>query len=169
MPLEHVDQIAKDWAGARPELDMSGIVLSARVTRLRRLLEHSNAEALRVFGISEHEIQVLATLRRQGPPFELTPTQLYRGLLISSAAMTNRIDVLEQRGWVRRIPDTDDRRKVRVALTEEGLAATDEVMDTLARHTNGQFEALDFDERTVLGELLRRITLHVQQDASADG
>jgi DNA-binding MarR family transcriptional regulator len=164
MERDHVDHIAEQWARERPELDVSPLRLSARIVRLQRFLDQGIAEVIAAHGLNEGEINVLATLRRSGPPFELSPTELYRGLLLSSSAMTNRIDRLEEQGLVHRIPDADDRRRVRVALTERGREVVDAAMDEHLAHLRDQLGFLDDEEHEALESLLRRVLVELERD-----
>jgi DNA-binding MarR family transcriptional regulator len=160
---DHVDDLTEQWAGERPELDTSALRLSARVVRLERFLSRRIQADLDDVGLNEGEVNVLAALRRAGPPYELTPTELYQGLLVSSGAMTNRIDRLERAGLVRRIPDDTDRRRTRVALTDRGRETIDEAMDA---HLRGLEELLGFlprDDRDALERLLRKVLGHLER------
>ena len=91
-----------------------------------------------------------------GPPHRLSPTRLGRGLMLSSAGVTSRIDRLERRGLVRRLPDPDDRRGVIVELTEEG-ARLDEAVAAVAESDRQLLERLDPDEVDQLQGLLRKL------------
>jgi DNA-binding MarR family transcriptional regulator len=164
---DHVDHLTDQWAEERPELDTSALRLSARVVRLERFLARRIQADLETVGLSEGEVNVLAALRRAGPPYELTPTELYRGLLLSSGAMTNRLDRLEDAGLVRRIPDETDRRRTRVALTERGRETVDEAMDAHLRGLEDLFGFLAPDDRDTLEELLRTVLAHLEADGGA--
>lgn len=168
MTSDHVDHLIDQWAEVRPELDTRALRVSARVVRLQRFLDRRVAEVLARFGVTEGEINVLATLRRAGPPNELTPTELYRGLLLSSSAMTNRLDRLEERGLVRRIPDVADRRKIRVALTDAGRTLVDEAIDVHTQHMAEELGMLDEAERLQLEGLLRRVLVDLERDHPLD-
>ena len=168
MERDHVDHLTEQWARERPELDLDALAITARVLRLQRFLDRYVQRAIEHTGLTEGEANVLAALRRAGAPYELTPTELYRSLLVSSGAMTNRLDRLEAAGLVRRLPDAEDRRKVRVALTEQGRTMIDEAMDA---HTRGVHEALAFlgdDERDTLERLLRRVLVEFERDTGHD-
>lgn len=165
MERDHVDAITEQWAQQRPELDTAALRLSARIVRLQRFLDQHVTEVLASFGLNEGESNVLATLRRAGPPYELTPTELYRGLLLSSSAMTNRIDRLEEQGHVRRIPDADDRRRVRVALTDQGRELIDAAMDVHVAGLDDLLGFLDDGEHATLETLLRRVLVELERDA----
>jgi DNA-binding MarR family transcriptional regulator len=159
---DHVDDLTEQWACERPDLDTSALRLSARIVRLERFLSRRVQSDLDAIGLNEGEVNVLAALRRAGPPYELTPTALYQGLLLSSGAMTNRIDRLEEAGLVRRIPDADDRRRTRVALTDRGRATIDEAMDTHLRGLQDLLGFLSPADRSALEDLLRTVLAHLE-------
>jgi DNA-binding MarR family transcriptional regulator len=161
---DHVDDLTDQWARERPELDTSVLRLSARVVRLERFLSRRIQSDLDAVGLNEGEVNVLASLRRAGPPFELTPTELYKGLLVSSGAMTNRLDRLEDAGLIRRIPDETDRRRTRVALTERGLGTIDQAMDAHIRGLDELLGFLDARQRDDLEDLLRTVMVHLEAD-----
>jgi DNA-binding MarR family transcriptional regulator len=162
MERDHVDHLTEQWAQQRPELDTRPLRISARLVRLHRFLEQRIAEVLDGVGISEGELNVLASLRRAGPPFELTPTELYRGLLLSSSGMTNRIDRLEAEGLVRRAPDEADRRRVRVALTARGRELVDTAMDRNVAALGELTDVLDDEEQAALEGALRTLLLQLE-------
>jgi DNA-binding MarR family transcriptional regulator len=107
---------------------------------------------------------VLAALRRAGPPNTLTPTQLYRGLLLSSAAMTHRLDRLEELGYLHRSRAEHDRRQVLVALTPSGREVVDTVMDDYTEHLNDLLSVLGQRERAELEGGLRALLQHLERD-----
>jgi DNA-binding MarR family transcriptional regulator len=122
-----VDRIVGQWNTERPDLDMSPLAVIGRVSRLSRLIDRTLGA-----NFAQHELEnwmydVLATLRRGGPPYELTAGDLVRQTMVTTGAITNRIDRLEARGLVERRA-TDDRRKVIVRLTPDGLALVDTVV-----------------------------------------
>lgn len=152
-----VARILQQWAVERPDLDVSAMGVFARLSRAERLLKKSLAETFEDYGLNGGEFDVLATLRRSGEPYSLTPTALYRSMMLSSAAMTNRIDRLEERGFVAREPDSDDRRVVRIRLTMQGLEL---IEGAVAAHVEGEerlLDALSRDERRQLAELLAKL------------
>jgi DNA-binding MarR family transcriptional regulator len=159
---DHVDDLTDQWARERPDLDTSALRLSARIVRLERFLSRRVQSDLDTIGLNEGEVNVLAALRRAGPPYELTPTELYQGLLLSSGAMTNRIDRLEEAGLVRRTPDPDDRRRTRVALTERGRTTIDEAMDAHLRGLKDLLGFLSPEDHTTLEDLLRTVLARLE-------
>ncbi len=164
MSSDHVDDLTRQWARERPELDLDVVAITARVLRLQRFFDQAVQRAIAHTGLTKGELNVLAALRRAGAPFELTPTELYRGLLVSSGAMTNRLDRLEEAGLVDRTPDQDDRRRIRVSLTERGRELIDEAMDAHNATLGATLACLDEHERAQLEHLLRRILSELERE-----
>ncbi len=163
MPGDHVDHLTAQWARERPDLDTRALAVAARVIRLERFLARGSARVLAEYDLNEGEFSVLTALRRAGAPYRLTPTDLYRALLLSSGAMTNRIDRLEERGLVRREADPVDRRRTLVELTDEGRRITDDAVAAHARAAMARFSALDEAERERLDALLRQVLLAIEE------
>lgn len=143
--LDVVDRIAAQWRSVRPELDVDPLLVVGRVSRLSRLIDRILGENFARHGIEAWMYDVLATLRRNGEPYELGAGDLVEQTMVTTGAMTNRIDRLEERGLVERDSAPDDRRKVVVRLTPAGLALVDEVV-------TGHMET----ERQILGALSPR-------------
>jgi len=122
-----VDRITSQWSAVRPDIDVSPINVIGRVSRLSRLVDRRLGENFARYGIEAWMYDVLATLRRSGEPYELTAGDLVRQTMVTTGAITNRIDRLEQRGLVERA-SADDRRKVIVRLTRQGLDVVEEVV-----------------------------------------
>ncbi|MBW3618976.1 MAG: MarR family transcriptional regulator [Actinobacteria bacterium] len=162
---DHVDRLVSQWADQRPELATAALSISARVIRLERFLGRVANAATSSWGLTEGELNVLAALRRSGPPFALTPTQLYQGLLLSSGAMTNRIDRLEQQDLVERQRDVEDRRRILVRLTDAGRELIDEAMDAHVAGLEDVFADLGADEREQLTQLLRKLLARLEAEA----
>lgn len=131
MELDRIDHILNQWRQESPQLDASALAIVGRVLRIARLLEKHRETVLAEYGLSVWSFDVLATLRRQGPPYQLKPTDLYGLLMLSSGAMTNRIDRLEKDDIVVRQRDPDDRRSVMVQLTPSGIALADRVIPVM--------------------------------------
>ncbi|MGZ4678627.1 MAG: MarR family winged helix-turn-helix transcriptional regulator [Ilumatobacteraceae bacterium] len=149
-----VDRIIAQWNAVRPDLDMTPIGVIGRVSRLSRLVDRRLAENFASFGLENWMYDVLATLRRSGAPYELTAGDLVRHAMVTTGAITNRIDRLESRGLVERA-GSDDRRKVIVRLTKHGLALVDEVA---VAHMSAEREilaALSARQQHDLANLLR--------------
>lgn len=159
---DYVDLILEQWARERPDLDATPMGMIARVWRLARLSEAATEEVFAQHGLSRGGFDVLAALRRSGPPYELSPTDLYNSLLISSGAMTNRIDRLEQTGLVERIPDAADRRGIKVLLTTKGRKVIDEALRNHLENERRMLSVLTPAEQWILPDLLRRLLLHLK-------
>jgi DNA-binding MarR family transcriptional regulator len=159
-----VDRITAQWNAVRPDLDVSPIEIIGRVSRLSRLIDRRLAENFARHHIENWMYDVLATLRRSGPPYELTAGELLAQSMVTTGAITNRIDRLAQRGLVER--DTAaDRRKVIVRLTPAGLQIVDEVVVTHLEAERAILESLSERQRRDLATLLR-ITLVALGDTS---
>jgi DNA-binding MarR family transcriptional regulator len=124
--LDAVDRIVEQWGEVRPDLDVSPIEIIGRISRLSRLVDRRLSENFARFGIENWMYDVLATLRRSGRPYELHAGDLVQQTMVTTGAITNRIDRLEERGLVERAA-AEDRRRVVVRLTKTGLALVDKV------------------------------------------
>jgi DNA-binding MarR family transcriptional regulator len=122
-----VDRFIAQWDAVRPDLDNSPIGVIGRVSRLSRLIDRRLGENFARFGIENWMYDVLATLRRSGEPYQLTAGDLVRQTMVTTGAITNRIDRLVERGFVERA-GAEDRRKVIVRLTDRGRELVDEVV-----------------------------------------
>ncbi|WP_162958385.1 MarR family winged helix-turn-helix transcriptional regulator [Nocardia yunnanensis] len=123
-----VDAIREQWRQERPDLDGEAMAILSRLARLLAVGTQQVESVFTAHGLQTGEFDVLATLRRSGEPYELTPSGLADTLMMSRAGMTGRLDRLEQAGLVRRIADPGDRRSVKVALTDRGLQLIDVVV-----------------------------------------
>lgn len=162
MERDHVDHILEQWQRERPDLDVSPMGVIARMSRLSRFLERSIEDVLARYGINEPQFGVLAALRRAGPPFCLSPTDLYNSLLISSGAMTNRLDRLTAAGLVERVPDPTDGRSILVALTPKGRRVIDEAVAAHTENEHRLLSSLTGKEKASLASLLRRLLLEFE-------
>ena len=162
-----VDRIVEQWTARRPDLDSSPIAVIGRVSRLSRLVDRRLAENFARFGLENWMYDVLATLRRSGPPYELTAGKLVRRTMVTTGAITNRIDRLAERGLVERSADADDRRKVIVRLTPAGLALVDEVAEAHMAVEHEVLGDLSPRQRAQLADLLRVPLLTLGDDAAA--
>ena len=159
MKHDRIDNILEQWQRESPQLDLSALAVTGRVMRIARLLEKHRESVLADYGLTVWSFDMLATLRRQGSPYQLKPTDLYNLLMLSSGAMTNRIDRLEQEGLVARIRDPDDRRSVSVQLTPKGIELTDTVMPVLFERENQFTEQFTKPETQILIKLLHQFLL----------
>ncbi|MFT3833895.1 MAG: MarR family transcriptional regulator [Micropruina sp.] len=118
--MDEVDRIIAAWRAEAPELDTEPLAVLSRVSRLARHLDLARKRCFGAHGLEVWEFDVLAALRREGPPYELSPGDLIQQTLSASGTMTNRIDRLAERGLVERLANPADRRGVRVRLSAEG-------------------------------------------------
>lgn len=165
MEQDQVDRIVEAWRRERPDLDTAPMEVLSRVSRLARHLDRRRREAfaqVRVdgAGLEPWEFDVLAALRRAGPPYELSPSELMAQTLVTSGTMTTRVEKLAARGLVRRSRrETGDRRGVRVALTDAGRAAADSALEALLGHEHELLRGLLDRDREQLAALLRMLVL----------
>ncbi|HET7460635.1 MAG TPA: MarR family transcriptional regulator [Longimicrobium sp.] len=159
---DRVDAILEQWRRERPELDTSTMGVIGRVNRLAALFGQSHIQVFARFGIDRGEFDVLATLRRSGAPYQLSPTQLFRSLMMSSGGMTSRLDRLERAGLVRRVPDPNDRRSVRVELTAHGLATVDQAVEAHVENQHRLLAGLTEFDRERLASLMRGLLLSLE-------
>ena len=152
---DEVDRIVTEWRRERPDLDVGPLAVLSRVTRLSRHLDLARRSAFAAHELESWEFDVLAALRRSGPPYELSPGGLVDRNQVTSGTMTNRVDRLETRGLVRRRPDPDDRRGVLVRLTPAGRRTVDAALDDLLERERDLLRALPASERDRLATLLR--------------
>lgn len=157
--MDEIDRIVEQWNRERPDLDVSPTHTLQRITRLALLQGVSFARVFARYGISFGEYVVLVALRRAGPPYRLNPTRLFNAVILSSGAMTNRLDRLEKLGLVERLPDPTDRRGRLVALTDGGLELVDTAVVEHLENEQRLLGALDDGEREQLAGLLRKLLL----------
>ena len=159
---DHVGHLLQQWRRERPDIDASPMGIIARISRLARILDRRVEEGYAEFGLNTAQFGVLAALRRAGAPYCLTPTSLYNSLLVSSGAMTNRLERLTSLGYVRRIPDPSDGRSVLVELTPKGKRLIDRVV---AQHYDLEREllaSLSSNEQQELAGTLRTLLIEFE-------
>ena len=122
---DHVDLVQQQWARERPDLDVSPIGVIGRLHRLAGHLTEQLCVVYRRHGLGEGEFDVLATLRRSGAPYEYAPGALAASTMVTTGAMTKRLDRLERDGLVTRRPSASDGRGRVVALTDAGRTVID--------------------------------------------
>ncbi len=159
MSQDQVDFILKQWSRERPGLDPSPMAVIGRISRASRYIDQFLQKNFAQFGLNSGDFDVLATLRRTGAPYQLTPTTLFSSLMLSSGAMTNRLDRLENAGYIERKPHPNDRRGTLVTLTSKGLEMIDLVIVSHIEHERQILSSLTLDEQKLLGDLLRKILL----------
>ncbi len=152
---DEVDDLVAAWQAQRPDLDVEPFQVLSRISRLARHLDIARRGAFADHKLESWEFDVLSALRRQGPPFQLTPGALLRATLVTSGTMTNRIDRLATAGLVRREPDPRDKRGVLVILTDRGRERVDAALADLLRRERVLLAGLTAEERQHLADLMR--------------
>ena len=156
-PRDRVDEMVERWEGEREDLAFGAMGTIGRLGRLTALGGRIIEEGMATHGLSIADFDVLAALRRSGSPYELTPTDLSRTLMLSPAGMTSRLDRLERAGLVDRRMAPGDRRSVLVRLNDAGFAKVDEAVTGHVAREEGLLAALTPQERDQLDGLLRTL------------
>ncbi|MFK3678541.1 MarR family winged helix-turn-helix transcriptional regulator [Microbacterium sp. NPDC090218] len=157
--VDEVDRIVGAWNTQRPDLDFSPLEVLSRMDRLSKHLDRARRDVFRRSDLEHWEWDVLSALRRAGSPFQLSPKQLLQQTLVSSGTMTNRIDRLVGRRFVRREADPGDGRSVLVTLTDDGRIRVDAAITRLVDVEADLLQALSRSDRDRLAGLLRKLSL----------
>jgi DNA-binding MarR family transcriptional regulator len=160
-----VDRMLHVWKQALPDLDLATEGIVERIQKLNKYLDRAMNETLAEFGLDRGEWRLLGALRRSGPPYRRSPGHLADDLGLSSGAMTNRLDRLEEAGLLRRLPDPTDRRSIQVELTDAGWQAWQDSTGAQARKEALMAAALNNAEKERLNALLRRLMLEFEREA----
>lgn len=155
--MDTVDDLLSQWRSERPDLDVSALGIAIRIEKLAKLLQRETAKRLAEIGLKPWEYDVLAALRRQGKPYSLPASELAKAALLTAGAMTTRIDHLEEQRLVRRSPDPDDRRGVRVTLTARGSRIVDAAIEARLSAAESSVDVLGRKERSAAENALRQL------------
>lgn len=145
-----VDTILDQWARERPDLDVSPMGPIGRIKRCAALLEQSLEASFSQFGLSLWEFDMLATLRRAGAPYRLSPTELFSMLMVTSGTMTHRLKRLETSELIQRVPNEQDARSMLVQLSHKGLALINRAVEA---HVENERQLLSALSAPVLADL----------------
>lgn len=154
---DHVDLVLGQWHAQRPDLDVSPMAVIGRLSRLARLVDGELSRTFAEHDLDRASFDVLATLRRSAPPHRLTPTELMRASMVTSGAVTQRLDRLEARGLVVRTPSENDGRGVVVALTDEGCELIDRTLPDHLATENRLLSVLGKGEQAALADVLKQV------------
>src|SRR5262245_23175523 len=158
---DSIELFMAQWRTERPDLDPWPVGILGRTQRISALLQARAAKWLAPLGLTWESFSLLVALRRSGPPYALRPTDIYRESLLTSGAITNRIDRVEKNGWVKRHDSPDDRRGVIVRLTPAGRAVADRAIEVHLRELAAQLARISKKERQALlaglGKLLHTL------------
>lgn len=153
---DHIDTVVAKWRQERPDYDLSPVEIIGRAGRIMEYVDRALESKFEEFGISRAIFDVLAALKRNGPPFRMSQRDLMRSLLRTSGSISLRIDLMEKQGLVTRIADHDDRRVVFVTLTAKGTSLLEEVIPEHLANEKSLLTALSLAERDQLIALLRK-------------
>lgn len=154
--LDRVARIQREWARERPDVDVRPQGVIGRLHRLGAYLTEELCVVYRKYGLGEGDFDVLAALRRAGAPFERAPGELAEHTMVTTGAMTKRLDRLERAGLVsRRASESDGRGRV-VALTGEGLELIDRAFSEHMANERRLLEVLTEEEAARLESLLTK-------------
>lgn len=161
--MDHAQHVVDQWRAERPDLDATPILVIGRIHRLAIALEVELLKVYAVHGLGDGDFDVLATLRRSGTPYELTPTELMEQTMVTSGAVSKRLDRLERAGLVERRVSEGDRRSRIVALTAAGRELTDRAVPQHLANEARLLAGLSERERTQLASLLGKLaeSLHL--------
>lgn len=157
---DSVDGIVQAWRIRDPDLDSSTLEVIGRLLLCADYFERTAAAVVQRFGLSIADFDVLNTLRRVGDRRGSKPTELARSSMITTGAMTSRLDRLEQAGLIRRTPDPDDRRGVLVCLTGQGSKLARDALHALIAANQAFLEPLDAQQRDAIASGLKELLLH---------
>ena len=157
---DHVSTVMAQWERERPDLDVTPQAVIARLHRLALRLTDELIEVYAQHGLGEGEFDVLATLRRQGAPYALTPKELGEQTMVSSGAVTKRVDRCLAHGWVSRGRRDEDGRGRRIALTESGREVIDAAFTDHIANEHRLLSVFSAAERRSLARLLEKWTEH---------
>jgi DNA-binding MarR family transcriptional regulator len=163
-----IDRVEKAWRRERPDIDVSSIGIVSRVWRVSRHLERERKERLAELGTDRVTLDVLAMLRRSGPPYRRTAGELTHASLITSGGVSQRLDKLQKAGLVTRHIHPEDRRRIDVELTPEGMRLVDSVLAELMEHESKLLDELSAVDKDDLRRALKQLLARFEHPDSAD-
>lgn len=163
MKKDMIDELQQDWSDQRPDLNTEAMGVVLRIQALAKILGDQTAQRLDEYDLQWWQYDVLATLRRQGEPHRMAATELADAVMLTSGAMTNRIDRLEESGLISRVADEKDRRRVFVQLTADGLELIEDAAEIRFQSATDALACLDQQQTSQLSKLLRQVLL-AQED-----
>ena len=153
---DRVDRVIDAWRRERPDIDVSSIAVLTRALLIGRHLQKARDRALRELGTDTPTLEVLATLRRAGAPYRLRTSEIEAATSVTAGAISQRLDRLEARGFVRRRRDDADKRVIHVSLTKQGRKLIDDVVAGLMAREERLLAPFDDRDRQTLERLLTR-------------
>ncbi|HBO22020.1 MULTISPECIES: MarR family winged helix-turn-helix transcriptional regulator [unclassified Providencia] len=153
--MDRIDKITQQWERERPDLDTSAMGLIGRLGNVAHHLAREMEKVFAQFGLNRSSFDVLATLRRAGSPFTLSPSDMLTTLMVTSGTMTNRIDQLEKVGYVKRYVNPEDGRGFLVTLTPEGLTLINKAIEAHTQNQTRLISSLPEAQQQSLDQILR--------------
>lgn len=163
---DHIDRLRGQWQRELPELDTSPMAVLGRARRITLRVRPGIEAVFARHGLDTGEFDVISTLRRAGAPWRLTPTELYRTLMISSGGLTARLNRLEAAGLIRRREAEEDKRSLLVELTEAGRAKAEATFREDMALEKRLLAGLSAHEQEDLAVLLRKLALSLEDDGA---
>lgn len=164
MKKDKVDTFMEQWNEELPELGTESMAVIGRLNRVAKHIEKRLGKNFSQYNLNSGEFDVLASLRRSGKDYRLKPTELYQSLMITSGAMTNRIDTLEKKELVRRTHDDSDRRTIYVQLTKKGFDLITEAVRTHTETENSILKDLSKEETVLFNDLLKKLLFSLGEE-----
>lgn len=164
MKSDHVAHILQQWEQARPELKTDSMGIVGRILRSAHYLQQQLQKVSAQYDLPSGGFDVLASLRRQGPPYQLSPTQLYQELLITSGAITYRLDRLEELDLIKRIADPEDRRGMLVGLTKKGKEQIELLLEKHIEKEEELLKNLSAEKRQDITQGLSKLLVNFEKD-----
>nr|WP_314263238.1 MarR family transcriptional regulator [uncultured Moellerella sp.] len=152
--MDRIDKVVNQWQRERPDLDVSSMGLIGRVRNIDLHLTREMEKVFAEFGLNVSSFDVLATLRRTGHPYRLSPGEMLATLMVTSGTMTNRIDQLEKAGLVLRESNPADGRGFLISLTDKGLALIDRAIESHVKNQGRLVAGLTTEQQQQLNQLL---------------
>jgi DNA-binding MarR family transcriptional regulator len=151
---DHAEQIAQAWAREQPGIPVGSIGILTRIWQAAKLLSDERRRTLAAIGMDAATLDLLSTLRRAGPPYQLSTRELSRRCLVTAGAVTQRVDRAQQAGLVRRLAAERGSRIVRIELTDSGHRSVQEAVGRLLTYEQGLVGVLQPGEQEELARLL---------------
>lgn len=163
--MDRVDRIVAAWSRERPDLDPAPMAPLGRLFRTAKLASGRIERVLGQHGLQPGWFDLLASLRRAGDPYELSPGQLAEATMLSTGGMTKRLDRMEAAGLIERRSNPDDRRALRIALTARGRRTVDAAVEAHLDNERRILAPLSLSEQSQLDRLLRKLLADLEQMA----
>ncbi|PRY66550.1 MarR family transcriptional regulator [Vreelandella songnenensis] len=155
--MDHVDRILTQWQRQRPDLNVAPMGTLGRLKRLNHVLMRAMEKTWAEYGLNDSSFDVLATLRREGPPYALSPSDLMASTMVTSGTMTHRLQQLEKAGLIERVKNPADGRGFLISLSDKGFALIDEAVAAHVETQKVLVSSLSEEQRSQLDALLKQL------------